>query len=194
MAPPTSRQKEPSRLKGGKTLGFLFNIEIIDTCIGCLAVVPVFFPLLMLKHCPLGDMQSDAAVPNGYAAVAGGFGSLPAVAITWSCHCRLLGPSEDTWVWTAVVDFLTLSWVFLPDVVYGGVGLTAGICDIRLDHNLSRIVAKLGLVPPNLLRLRCISVWLIWGRGGCWRRFCLCGCAYSLSRLAALRISLLATR
>ncbi|GMH04868.1 hypothetical protein Nepgr_006708 [Nepenthes gracilis] len=39
---------------------------------------------------------------NGSTAAAGGLGSLPAVAISWSCHCRLPGTPDDTWVWTAV--------------------------------------------------------------------------------------------
>ncbi|GMH04933.1 hypothetical protein Nepgr_006773 [Nepenthes gracilis] len=51
-----------------------------------------------------GD-ASSANKPNpGYAAAAGGLGSLLVVAITLSWHSRSLGPPGDTWVWTATAS------------------------------------------------------------------------------------------
>ncbi|GMH04913.1 hypothetical protein Nepgr_006753 [Nepenthes gracilis] len=80
--------------------------------------------LLMLSKslgpvCPLYGCDQ-----RGDASAAGGFGCLPVLATSSCCHCRLLGPLDDAWVWIAVVDFLLLSWVFLPDAVYEGDGLT----------------------------------------------------------------------
>ncbi|GMH21109.1 hypothetical protein Nepgr_022951 [Nepenthes gracilis] len=50
---------------------------------------------------------------NGSTAAAGGLGSLPAVAISWSCHYRLLGTPDDTWEWSAVDSCLLRSEAWL---------------------------------------------------------------------------------